>query len=311
MRRSAGDRVRSVQCGLGLCGLLLTGCGGHSLKPGAEEPSPQGGGAGLAGAPASAQAGSSGSAAGLGPLAGAGGSAGSVTDPEPVPPAQIAGRWAMFNFEDPVGVDLVQSGSVLTGSGCAAGAPPLTEAPKIFCGAIKGKVVGNAATFGFPFEYNNYYYFAETTVSKDGQRMTGRFHAIDFLDYPTAWLRLVDDQAYLPQAQSPRALDDPLSGAYQVKVIAASQGGSDYEIDKTYRLNYFHHGLSGDLGSFWHSEATDPFEGSPIRVGPVAETAPELPTAIELDFEEDNFTEIRATTPKGHIYTFRASRIVP
>lgn len=310
MHRSAGDRVRSVHPGLGLFGLLLTACGGQALKPSSDEPSPQGGGAGLAGAPASAQAGNSGSAGGIGPLAGAGGSAGSVTDPEPVPPAQIAGRWAMFNFEDPVGVQLAQSGSVLTGSGCASGAPPLTELAKVFCGAIKGEVVGNAATFGFPFEPNNYYR-AETTVSKDGQRMTGRFHAIGDLDNPTAWLRLADDQAFLPQAQSPRALDDPLSGAYLVKVIAASPGGSDYEVDKSYRLNYFHHGLSGALGSFWHSEATDPFEGSPIRVGPVAETAPELPTAIELDFEEDNFTEIRATTPKGHTYTFRASRIVP
>jgi hypothetical protein len=300
----------TIHSRLGLVGLLLTACGGQALKPSADEPSPQGGGAGLAGAPASARAGSSGSAAGLGPLAGAGGSAGSVTDPEPVPPAQIAGRWAMFNFEDPVGVQLAQSGHVLTGSGCASGAPPLTETATVFCGAIKGEVVGSVATFGFPFE-PNYYYHAQTTVSKDGQRMTGRFHAIGDLDYPTAWLRLADDQAFLPQARSARANDDPLSGAYLIKVIAASPGGSDYEIDKAYRLNYFRHGLSGDLGSFWHSEATDPFEGSPIRVGPVAETAPELPTAIELDFKDDNFTEIRATTPTGHTYTFRPSRIVP
>jgi hypothetical protein len=216
----------------------------------------------------------------------------------------------MFNFEDPVGVQLAQSGSVLTGSGCAAGAPPLAEFAKSFCGAIKGAVVGNTATFEFRFE-PYYQYYAETTVSKDGQRMTGRFHAVEFLDNPTAWLRLADDQVYLPQAQGPRALEDPLSGAYQIKVIAASQGGSDYVVDKTYRLNYFRHGLSGDLGSFWNTEATDPLEGSPLRVGPVAETAPELPTAIELDFEDDNFTEIRATTPRGHTYTFRASRIVP
>jgi hypothetical protein len=307
MHRSAGDRVQSVVSGLGLCGLLLTACGGQSLKPSSEEPSPQAGGAGVAGAPASAQAGS---AAGLGALAGAGGSAGSVTDPEPVPPAQIAGRWAMFNFEDPVGVQLVQSDGVLTGSGCAAGAPPLTEDSKNFCGAIKGEVVGNAATFGFAFE-PNYFYRAETTVSKDGQRMTGRFHAVDFLDYPTAWLRLAEDQIYLPQSQDARALDDPLSGAYQVKVVAASPGGSDYEVGKVYRLNYFRHGLSGDLGSFWHTEASDPFEGSPLRVGPVAETAPELPTTMELDFEDNNFTEIRATTPAGNTYTFHASRIVP
>lgn len=307
MQRSAGARVRSVLSGPGLCGLLLTACGGQSLKPSSEEPSPQAGGAGVAGAPASAQAGG---AAGRGPLAGAGGSAGSVTEPEPVPPAQIAGRWAMFNFEDPVGVQLVQSGSVLTGRGCAAGAPPLAELSKPFCGTIKGEVTGNAASFGFQFE-PNYYYYAETTVSKDGQRMTGRFHARDFLDNPTAWLRLADDQVYLPQAQDPRALDDPLSGAYQIKVIAASPGGSDYEMGKVYRLNYFRHGLSGDLGSFWNTEATDPFEGSPIRVGPVAETAPELPTAMELDFDEDNFTEIRATTPGGNAYTFQASRIVP
>jgi hypothetical protein len=306
--RSARDRVRFVHSGLGLCGLLLTACGGQALKPSSDEPSPHGGGAGLAGAPASAQAGNSGSAAGLGPLAGAGGSAGSITDPAPVPPALIAGRWAMFNFEDPVGVQLTQSGSVLTGSGCAAGAPPLAEFAKGFCGAIKGEVVGNTATFGFPFE-PSYYYYAQTTVSKDGRRMTGRFHAVGDLDSPTAWLRLADDQAFLPQALGVN--DDPLSGAYQVKVIAASPGGSDYEVDKSYRLNYFRRGLSGDLGSFWHSETTDPFHGSPIHVGPVAETAPELPTAIELDFEDDNFTEIRATTPKGHTYTFRASRIVP
>lgn len=280
------------------------------MKPSSQEPAAGGNGAGSGGAKAAAPTGGAGNA-GMS-TAGARTSGGSAIDsagagPEPIPTAQIAGRWAMFNFEDPVGVQLVQAGNVLTGQGCAAGAPPLAGIPN-FCGAINGEVVGDAATFGFLFAPNASYR-AETTVSNDGQRMTGRLHTLHFLDYPTAWLRLTDDQVFLPQDE--RATDEPLSGAYEMKVISASRGASEYAVGQVYRLNYFRHGISGDLGSFWHSESTDPAAGSPVRVGPVAETAPELPTTLELDFQQNNFTEIRASTTAGSSYTFRASRAVP
>src|SRR6187551_2612348 len=117
---SAPTRHGSLAIGLLL--LVVSSCG--PTRPGLiGTPSATGGAVGSGGGPSAtggAPAGSGGEAAGTGGatgIAGAGG--GSI-----VTPIDISGRWGMFDFEDPVGVQLMQDADGrLTGRGCAAGAP--------------------------------------------------------------------------------------------------------------------------------------------------------------------------------------------
>jgi hypothetical protein len=68
------------------------------------------------------------------------------------PTLDISGRWALFNFEDPVGVQLFQNGNSLTGRGCDVGTPPANpEVEPNLCGDIEGNVTGNQTYFEFHF----------------------------------------------------------------------------------------------------------------------------------------------------------------
>jgi hypothetical protein len=292
--------LKSSVGSVALVALLLTACGGRSKYNDRDEVvTPANGGA----AGSAAAAGSSGLG---GSHAAGGGAPTSEPQPNPDPPAQIAGRWAMFGFEDPVGVRLTQTNGELVGRGCAAGAPPLAM-EQTFCGDVSGRVEGNTAEFGFDFE--SYRYQAQTVVSADGRRMTGRFHGVyDWLDSTTAWLRLPDDAAFLEvagDAFEPEAL----IGWYELSLIDGAAG--EYQRGVPYRFFYSRRTIHGALGSFWGTEASDPAAGSPVRVGPVAGTSPELPVSLHIDFAQDGLTRVQATTASGNAYTFSAKRSLP
>lgn len=227
------------------------------------------------------------------------------------PPADIAGRWAMFNFEDPVGVRLVEGhDGVLTGRGCAAGAPDKSEGEVSLCGDIVGKVTGFSASFGFPLvgEPGGRGYSARVIVSRDARRMTGSFNnGLADLPTPTAWLRVPDGEVWLDRPAYDEK--DPLAGAYELRLLSSSGVGDEYTAEQTYHLSYWRHGLSGSLGSFWGSEMSEPGEGSPVKVGPVAATAPELPTSMQLSFDAQGFTQVVAQTAVGSVYTFAATHV--
>src|SRR6478735_10407562 len=60
----------------------------------------------------------------------------------------IAGSWALFGFEDPVGVELRQSGSSLNGIGCGVGTPHSPGSTS--CAAdLSGTITGNQVKFAF------------------------------------------------------------------------------------------------------------------------------------------------------------------
>jgi hypothetical protein len=263
-------------CWLAL-GLVLVGCGGNARSSTKDQP-----GTGGSGAP---------------------GTIDPDPDPEPEAPMQIAGRWAQFGFEDPVGVKLIQTKGSLVGEGCAAGTPPLQMAQQ-YCGAIEGKITGHLASFGFHFDRNDYR--AETVVSGDGRRMTGRFHgASAWLEHPTAWLRVADDAAFLESMGAPNE-PEGLAGWYELEITEAD--GDEYQWKVPYRVYYSRRAIQGALGSFWGTETTDPALGSPIRVGPVPATSPELPVDLSIDFAASGLTSVRAKTASGNSYTFRATR---
>ena len=199
-----GFRILHIAAAIGVAALSFTGCGGRARSSVAAATAA--GGAGVAGGSTLVTTPAAG--AGAANAAGAAGSPDTQTGELPVPAIDIAGRWAMFHFEDPVGIQVTEDDAgALTGRGCASGTPPL-ESPQSspgYCGDVHGTVQANRAHFEFAFM--GYDYIAETTVSADGQRMTGRFHgAVDWLAYPTAWLRVPDGAPGLPHS---RSLDNP------------------------------------------------------------------------------------------------------
>ena len=48
--------------------------------------------------------------------------------------------------------------------------------------------------------------------------------------------------------------------------------------------------------------------GSPLRVGPVSATVPELPDSLSLDFDATGFTGVTAITPSGGHYRFAITK---
>jgi hypothetical protein len=211
----------------------------------------------------------------------------------------------MFVFEDPVGVRLSQNGESLEGEGCAAGAPPLDDLGlSHFCGAIFGSVHADSARFGFSFE-DHYTYVADVRVSTNGQRMTGHFHAVGDVSWPTAWLRVADDQPWL--TRNPAQLDDPWTGSYSLSLEEADAEASEYDATTPYRLIYTDEGIASSLGSFWQSELAR-VDANQIEVGPISMTAPELAVAMTLEGDSTNIARMHATTGSGHRYVFRAAR---
>lgn len=296
--------------------LALAGCGSTTHNPDAAPSLAGAAGSGLSSAGSSNASGAGGGGAanepsrggdgGQGNATGTAGSAGAVTT-ETEPPVDISGRWGMFLFEDPVGVELVESpDGTLTGSGCAAGAPGLAgDSSTLLCGKLSGTVRGHQATFQFSPTGDRVYSW-QLTVSNDAERMTGAF-TIDQLasKLSVAWLRVADDASWLERGDS--RPDDALARGYALELIAGESSGDEFAVDRTYQLFYFLGALRGDLGAFWNSEISSPRDGSPLRVGPVPATASGLPVSLELDFDATGFTRVRAVTPKGDSYTFSAT----
>jgi hypothetical protein len=235
---------------------------------------------------------------------GSAGQAGTAGAAPKTPPSEIAGRWAMFFFEDPVGIQVTEADGTLTGLGCASGTPPLQEPNLDYCGDVHGTVQANQASFDFKFD--RYDYIANTTVSADAQRMTGRFHgAVDWLPYPTAWLRVSEGKEGLPG----RDPSDPPeeSGDYDLRLSNADPGATEYVPNTVYSLYYSYRGsLSGDLGCFWDAEITRPNADGPIQVGPVPLTDPALPVSMSIEVNEKRLTQFSVVTGSGHSYTFSA-----
>ncbi len=297
---------KTLRLALLLGPLPLTGCGltahdessrtqaGGSPAAGASGGFPTGGGfPNSGGFPTSGGASST---------AGNAGAAGETDEPAAV---DISGRWGMFSFEDPVGVQLFQDGTKLTGRGCAAGAPPLNDELTGLCGDIRGSVHGRKASFGFPISFGgSYYYAADVTVSTDVRRMAGHFHAVQDLSYPMAWLHAADDEAWLPRSNEPEIQEDPLLGWY---TLTLSDGdGDEYTAQVSYSLSYTGRSIYGDLGAFWVTEiVSTPGE---VKAGPVAPTVLELPIELFLQGDAGGVAQVHAITGTGHDYFFAATR---
>jgi hypothetical protein len=108
---------------------------------------------------------------------------------------------------------------------------------------------------------------------------------------------VADDANWLTAA--PLNENDPLAGRYDLTLLPEASTGGELTAGMTYSLGYFRQTLSGDLGSFWWSEISDPAQGSPLRVGPVPVTQSGLPTSLTVDFDASGLTRAVARTPSG------------
>ncbi len=300
---AASGHQRGVKAiGAWFYGVLLVGCGAH-----VESSAANGGTSGTAGGTSSAAGASADAAA---PAGGTSAGGADVSEPgqageagEAVP--DISGRWAMVLFEDPVGLQVVQRGSQLSGKGCDVGAPPLQDETRDLCGPLMGAIRPSGAAFGFTFTSGvQYQYLAkDVTVSADGQRMTGHFHgSYDWMPFPVAWLRLADDEAWLPYPEQPEPYRQ---GVYDLRLTDAD--GDEYSNEQVYIVHFVFGSFNGPFGSFWHTEIHRDTPDGPLLVGPVPMTQPELAVSLSVDVKDGHFTRFQALTGSGHHYTFSAS----
>jgi hypothetical protein len=215
----------------------------------------------------------------------------------------VNGTWAMFDFEDPVVVTLVQNGETLTGRGCCA---PGGEA--FCCGDIVGGLADDGqVVFGFPV-LGAQTYRAAVSVSAAGDRMTGAFYPLTGSGFLAAWARVPDNENWLEHEDA--ELRDAVAARQGHFALSLTQGdGDDFafdaEIQLRLRVNVMPL-ISGDLGAFWAGEMVWHAASSTLVVGPVPETQPDLPIELELHFNEHWLQSADAEMPSGERYSFVA-----
>jgi hypothetical protein len=233
-------------------------------------------------------------------LAGGGGTAGASAAT-----LDISGRWALFGFEDPVAVELQQTGTVLAGKGCCTGFQ--SNIPLACCGPVTGQCADRRASFGFSFDLGGTYEYAtDAFVSADGSRMAGTFSRIDT---PVAWIRVKPTDSTFLRADPlvEKALSDRVA-SYDLVVTDTTPAGDDFSPQQTYHIFIRSEDVGGALGAFWAGEAAWIASEQTLVVGPVPETAPGLPVALRLRFDGNLLTSVDATMASQATYHFRATQ---
>jgi hypothetical protein len=228
--------------------------------------------------------------------------AGQGTLGEP-PVVDITGRWGMFLFEDPIAVDIVQSGNTLSGLGCDAGLPDPALGGWQLCAPLTGTIEADRASFGFSIP--GFSFRASVTVSHDAKRMAGEFDDVIGSQFKSSWLRLADDQRGLPGSHSESPLL-PFQGNYELRLIEPLSPGTGFDPLHTYVVTYLPAwGLYGDLGAFYYTEiSAEPATNGPILVGPVPATDPALPVSIRFDREGSVLTHATVVDVRGVVSEF-------
>ena len=215
----------------------------------------------------------------------------------------MSGRWAMFGFEDPVVADITQAGVALQGQGCCARSGGQCD---IRCrGPVTGEIVDRRASFGFSFDYSGepYVYSTDGFVSTDGKRMAGTFSRGGA---QVSWVRIGSYDDYLPQ-HDPALEGLAGMGRYSLVLSGDPGAGSDFSPQQTYDLGVDFRSVAGDLGAFWSGEMAWNAGQRTLVVGPVPETAPGLPVAMSLRFNETALASVEAVMASGARYQFQAT----
>jgi hypothetical protein len=234
------------------------------------------------------------------------GSGGVATSSTELPP--YSGSWAMFDFEDPVVVNITDSGGVLAGKGSCV--PP--EGNSQCSGTVQGSAHDRELEFSFRAGESGSSYRARAFVSEDGTRMSG-FFAVDGPPnrFRASWARPTPGSGWLSGDYSAlyEKLGNRAEGQYRLRLASAAGGGfeTEHDYDISFRRS---HGdlllLSGALGAFWTGEMTWDEAAQTLVIGPVAATAPDVPTALRMRFDAATLKSVEATLPSGSRFEFSA-----
>jgi hypothetical protein len=281
----------------GLCGL---GCGETSREVHGFEP-PYRGGAG---------AGGNGVGGGVMAQAGRGGAA-------PQLPSMHS-DWMMEGFEDPVAISFGRH------IGCFTGLPPIGD-PEDDCGTLRPLGNGNDERhFSFAMTFDNtgphVTYAADVYISEDGERMAGSFVSFENRtgDVPLpaaelwrpghAWFPLTRPSPGGGPWYVPFTVKDlPVPERYaKLAVVEDELGLAELSPDQTYwfELRDTGRGLAmvGQLGAFFDTELRWDEVSQTLSAGPVAETVPTYPVALDVSYVGGKVSEARATTAAGGKY---------
>jgi hypothetical protein len=232
----------------------------------------------------------------------------------------LTGRWALFQFEDPLALELAQTGHTITGRGCAGGLPQPDDGPSLdgYCGPVSGTIEGLRVKLSFPNMFGPY--AADMFASADGHRMAGLFHDTSAWRSSFAFLRIGPADRWMPREDAARLGSDistrygryvlePVGAAPDLEVVRPCDPSGCYLVTLSERLPMADVALGGTLGSFWATELRWNEDEQTLAAGPVTVTSPKIPTALALAFDGPTLLTVRATMPSGAVFLFSATRL--
>jgi hypothetical protein len=225
----------------------------------------------------------------------------------------------MFHFEDPIAIDVLQNGPVLSGMGCGAGLPvsanPAGEWRSGLCGPITGTFEAGHLRFSFPADdFSKHVYRVEADVAANGRRMTGRLVSEGGVPQPWAfaWLPIGDDEPWLLMQRNPALSAAVLerSASYELAAVGAPPTDLDEasRSDRLWIMLLEQRGgamVTGSLGSFCADEMTWDPATETLVAGPVPPTVPGLPIKLVITFAGRTVAGVEATMPSGAVYRFQ------
>jgi hypothetical protein len=211
----------------------------------------------------------------------------------------------MFEWEDPVAVDLREKDGVVEGTGCCGGFQN-PNFPPYCCGPVNGQVADRRASFGFSFNFagEEYDYATDVFVSADGERMAGTFSRSGT---PVAWLRIASNEPSLRYLSAPLPALGEHAGSYGLVLTDDPAPGGDFVGQRVYQMSINERFVYGELGPFWSEEMSWRADAQTLAAGPVPETAPGLPVALSIQFDGSTVVSVEATMASGIRYHFQAS----
>ena len=217
----------------------------------------------------------------------------------------LSGRWAMFRWADPVAVEIHQAGTDIEGTGCCGGFRSASSDLRC-CQALKGQTTGRRAWFGFSFDEltQTHLYATDVFVSAD-DRMTGTFSQSA---WPEGWGA---DRALGPRPPGCGSGDPgghgDRAGLYTLALSGDSASGGDFIAQTPYAFNVGGGFVNGELGPYWGSEMSWSAADHTLAIGPVPGTAPGLPIALWLRFDEMTLSSVEVAMASGLHYRFQAA----
>jgi hypothetical protein len=140
--------------------------------------------------------------------------------------------------------------------------------------------------------------------------MTGAFYPLSG-SFLSAWIRLPEGGLWLSHDDT--ELREAVAARAGTFAASLTEGDADEftfgtEMELILRVNSIPL-LSGALGAFWAGEMVWREDDTTLVVGPVPETQPDLPVALEFHFDTTWLESIDVWMPSGNHYSFAGTTL--